>query len=197
MAINIITKLQQNLGYPELTKIDPNTQEAKLEGGNLNEQRMGQAVVSAVTAGLYQLSNTDEGARAIAGEENVVDWNDTIFGSHAEQLIRNVAEYASSSTIVASDRLQQAAVEAIRIIRENVKPTPHHEDLKVFINNQRDHILPYLPAALHLGDLLHNPNMDDRTNKMQGPVSSVMHKIEKALGGHETKEDLEEKKLNY
>jgi hypothetical protein len=197
MAINIITKLQQNLGYPELKKIDPNTQEAKLEGGNLDEQRMGQAVVPAVTAGLYQLSKTDEGVRAIAGEENVVDWNETIFGNHADQIIKNVAAYASSSSTVASDRLNKAGFEAIKIIREQIKPTPHHEDLKVFINNQRDHILPYLPAALHLGDLLENPNMDDRTNKMQGPVSSVMHKIEKAMGGHETKEDLEEKKLNY
>ena len=33
-------------------------------------------------------------------------------------------------------------------------------------------------AALHLGKLLDNPNMDDRTNKMEGPVSSFMHKIE-------------------
>jgi hypothetical protein len=34
-----------------------------------------------------------------------------------------------------------------------------------------------------MGDVLNDGGMDDRTNKMEGPVSNLMHKIENKLGG--------------
>ncbi|MEO7924436.1 MAG: hypothetical protein ABIR30_12220 [Chitinophagaceae bacterium] len=49
------------------------------------------------------------------------------------------------------------------------------------MNDQRHNILVYLPAALNLGDLLKDESLDDRTNKMEGPVSNFMHKIEDIL----------------
>jgi hypothetical protein len=41
----------------------------------------------------------------------------------------------------------------------------------------------HLPAAMQLGYLLNDNAMDDRTNKMEGPVSSFMHTIENKLSG--------------
>jgi hypothetical protein len=40
-----------------------------------------------------------------------------------------------------------------------------------------------LPPALQMGDLLNDNTMDDRTNKMEGPISSMMHSIENKLSG--------------
>ena len=51
------------------------------------------------------------------------------------------------------------------------------------MSGQRHNILVYLPAALQLGDLLNDNAMDDRTNKMEGPVSNFMHNIENKLSG--------------
>jgi hypothetical protein len=49
------------------------------------------------------------------------------------------------------------------------------------MNDQRHQVLVYLPAPLQLGDLIHDESLDDRTNKMEGPVSNFMHKIEDKL----------------
>jgi hypothetical protein len=34
-----------------------------------------------------------------------------------------------------------------------------------------------------MGDLLNDEALDDRTNKMEGPISNFMHKIENNLSG--------------
>ena len=62
-----------------------------------------------------------------------------------------------------------------------IKPTA--EKIRLFMSSQRHNILVHLPAALQLGDFLHDNAMDDRTNKMEGPVSNVMHTIENKLSG--------------
>jgi hypothetical protein len=36
---------------------------------------------------------------------------------------------------------------------------------------------------MNFGDILHDETLDDRTNKMEGPISNFMHKIEDKLSG--------------
>jgi hypothetical protein len=36
---------------------------------------------------------------------------------------------------------------------------------------------------MQLGDLLKDDSLDDRTNKMEGPISNMMHNIENKLSG--------------
>ena len=36
-----------------------------------------------------------------------------------------------------------------------------------------------------MGEALEDNSLDDRTNKMEGPVSSIIHNIEKAFAGTE------------
>jgi hypothetical protein len=49
------------------------------------------------------------------------------------------------------------------------------------MNSQRHSILSHLPAAMKMGDVLNEETFDDRTNKMEGPVSSFLHRIEDIL----------------
>jgi len=49
------------------------------------------------------------------------------------------------------------------------------------MNSQRHTILSHLPAVLKIGDTLNEETFDDRTNKMEGPVSSFLHKIENRI----------------
>lgn len=48
-----------------------------------------------------------------------------------------------------------------------------------FFAEQRSNILKHLPVELHAGELLSDPAMDDKTNKMEGPMSGMMHTVEK------------------
>jgi len=36
---------------------------------------------------------------------------------------------------------------------------------------------------MNFGGLLHDETMDDRTNKMEGPISNFIHKIEDKFSG--------------
>ena len=58
------------------------------------------------------------------------------------------------------------------------------------MNGQRHNILVYLPAALSMGDVLDDETLDDKTNKMEGPVSSFMHKIENTLSDGDKKKGI-------
>ena len=51
------------------------------------------------------------------------------------------------------------------------------------MKGQRHNILLYLPAAMQMGDLLNDDTLDDRTNKMEGPISNFVHTIENKLSG--------------
>ncbi|MEJ7625467.1 MAG: hypothetical protein WKF35_01285 [Ferruginibacter sp.] len=193
MAINLLEKVTENLGLKPLVKIDPNTQQTKNTASGQNEQTLAQALVPAVLAGLYQLSKSEEGIRNIAGGDQH-GWASLLFGQHKEEVIGNVAGLGFSTYQETEIKINDVAGQAVKIIREvNPDVSDNYAKMKDFIKNQRDNILPYLPPQLHLGNLMDNSTMDDNTNKMQGPVSSLMHKIEATFGGNETEEDAQKK----
>jgi hypothetical protein len=59
--------------------------------------------------------------------------------------------------------------------------TQKDDYLQSTMSAQRSEILKYLPGGLKLGELLNDEGLDDNTNQMQGPVSTLMHKIENAF----------------
>ena len=63
------------------------------------------------------------------------------------------------------------------------------KDVKTFFSGQVNNILPYLEPDLHMGDLLNDTTLDDNTNKMEGPMSSLMHSIGSIFSTPETEED--------
>ena len=80
---------------------------------------------------------------------------------------------------------RRAGNEAANIIRTNAAgvKTAAADDVISYMKDQRNNILHYLPAALQLGALLDDDTLDDHTHKMDGPISGLMHSIEKAFSG--------------
>ncbi len=193
MSINLLTEVQKNLGYPALKKIDPNTQEVKQDPAKPNKDRMAQAVVPAVLAGIYKLAKNEKGIEQIADETGISNWVEIIFGDNKEEVLRNVSAYTYYDRQAVRLTMNEAAAETVKMIRKYAKAGKNFTEMKSFIAGQRDHILPFLPAALHIGNLLDDTTMDDRTNKMAGPISSLMHKIETSFSAAETKEDADRK----
>lgn len=181
MTTNLVEIIQINLGYPPLKKIDPNVQVQDVKTVEVDSAAAGplaQAGIPAVLTGLYKMSRNDEGSTKILNSSDAKDTLAVIFNNNEGQLVENVAQYAAVSPDQAESHLENIADEALRILKEHaVEPAK----LKQYMNDQRHNILVYLPAALNLGDILKDETIDDRTNKMEGPVSNFMHKIENIL----------------
>lgn len=190
MSVNLIDTLQKNLNYPPLQKIDPNTQEVVVDDSKPDEHRFSQAVIPAVLTGLYKYSTTDEGAENILSGDISTDWVNTIFGNTANEVAQKIAAYSFLPVEQSKARMNDIAGEAVRIIRENVKDGGTKMDVKDFMSGQRNNILLFLPEALHMGELLNDDTLDDNTNKMEGPISSLMHKIGSAFSNPPDEEKL-------
>ena len=69
----------------------------------------------------------------------------------------------------------------LRVIKEGIGNTTDENHIRNFVAKNKPDTLLYLPPSLELGTILKNNNLDDRTGKMEGPVSTFMHKVEKAF----------------
>jgi hypothetical protein len=177
MAFNIIESIQKSLGYPELQKIDPNTQEVKNPGNISPQDYLGQAAIPAVLTGIYKFTRTEEGnAEILKGELKGILLS-LIFGNTKDEVVEKVSRYTGNSVEYTSGKMEDIARGAVTVIREHLKNEPSSASVKDLLTAQRHNILVYLPASLQLGDILKDETLDDRTNKMEGPVSGVMHTI--------------------
>lgn len=183
MSVNILEKLKKNLGIPELKKVDPNTQEVK--GG---EHRLMQAVAPAAVAGIYDAARSESGLNFLAGDGTSADWLTLLFGDNAGAVMRNLEAYTGNSSDSVRTHFNSTASEAAKILRESATGNDRKKSIQLIAGAQRDWFLPYLPAELKIGTLLGDEVLDDRQNKMQGPVSSFMHKVEAVLTGKESKD---------
>jgi hypothetical protein len=180
MATNIVETIQKNLGYAPLQKVDPNIQEIKGKYEQSAVDKLAQAAIPAVLAAVYKFTRTDEGCNLLfAGMPE--DSLSAIYSGKEQEAVEKVAHYAGVPADQAESHMENIADEAVKIIKDVAGKHRTPEMVKTYMNGQRHNILVYLPAALKLGDVLNDETVDDRTNKMEGPVSNFMHKIENVL----------------
>ena len=194
MSFNILEKITSALGFPPVKPVDPNTQDIK---STSPVARTSQAIVPAVLAGIYRLTKSDEGLEELVRGTHA-NWSTSIFGEEKNHVINNVAAYASLDPSATEQRLDDAAAVAIRIIHEHI-PHGKNEPLAIrkLMADQRNHILAHLPSSLYMGSILEDNTLDDRTNKMQGPISSLLHKIEEGFSKNDTDEEIKKKSNNF
>lgn len=181
MAIHIVEEVQKQMGYAPLQKIDPVTQEPMaVEVFTSPASAMAQAAVPAVLAAIYVKSKTPETLDDIMSVRNTQDYLPALFGSNTVKAVNAVAAYSKVPVPEAKLAMQQVAVTALQQLHTEVKST-NPVAVSNFMKAQRDNILHYLPASLQIGKLLDDETLDDRTNKMDGPVSGFMHTIEKVF----------------
>ena len=176
MAQDIITTIQETMDLPPLQKVDPNRDRIPADAN-----RLAQAAIPAVLAGLFQASRSEEGAARIAQNKGKV--LERIFGDSTEDVINKIARYAGHEGARIRQLMEHIAVNALQVIEKEKEATLTPEALRDSLTSHRHEILVYLPPELQLGGLLDDAGMDDRTNKMEGPVSSLMHKIEDRFSG--------------
>ena len=191
MSINLLKTVQQNLNYPELQKMDPNIQEILVDDKTTIENRFSQAAIPAVLISLCKYSQSDHGATDLLEIKNNSDWGDKIWGYNKDKAMDAIATYSQLSFEFLAFDLNGIANEAIKVAKQNLPANAKIEDLKAFFENQRSSILLYLPAELNIGELLHSDTLDDKTNKMEGPISSLIQNIGSVFDNPTTKKDIE------
>ena len=191
MSINLLKTIQENESYPELQKIDPNAQH---EQGNDVVQNISfsQVATTAVLAGLYKYSQSDEGASQLLNSETNT-WADKIFDADKIAAVQKVADYSKVSYDEADSTMNAIANNAVNLVRENMGSNNDIKDVKSFMKTQRTDILLYLPPELNMGQILHDNTIDDNTNKMEGPISSLIKNIGNAFSNPVTDEEINNK----
>jgi len=178
---NFVETIQKNLALPTIQKIDPNSQDAKEKFLRLPEEKLAQASVPAVLTALYSFTRTDEGCDFILSHSDQPQWLGILFLDKEKTAVARVAEYAGVTKREAKKNMEIVANESISVLMKEAGDDPGIENIRSVMNAQRHNILVCLPAAMQMGDLLNEEALDDRTNKMEGPVSNFLHKIENIL----------------
>lgn len=178
MSTSLVEFIQKKMGYPPLQKVDPVDHEVKGDAGLTTRERLAQSAIPAVLASLFKFARTERGSRLILSSDSQVSWLDTILEDKENPAVDKVAHYAGVTREEAEENMRLIAVEAVQAVRESVAHHRTHDAVRKYVSDQRHSILVYLPAAMQLGSTLEDDSMDDRTNKMEGPVSSFMHTLE-------------------
>src|SRR4030095_9833746 len=118
---------------------------------------------------LYSITRTDEGCEKVLSRNPESDCLSALFKGKENEAVAKVAQYASVAVDVAEGQMENIADEAIKIVRDSAGKDPKPEKIKTYMNDQRHHILVYLPAKLNMGDLLKDESLDDRTTQMEEP----------------------------
>ncbi len=180
--MNIIEAIQEKLGYSHIEKVDPNTNQVKNEDQMISTERLEHAATASMLAGFYKQATNDKDDDIPFKYSDSENWVDIIFGDKANEAAEKVASFAYADNQAASTEMNKVG-NALMDLYSETSGDHNADTFKSWIVDQRNNILPYLPPELHLGETFNDNTIDDRTNKMEGPISGLMHAIEKAFSG--------------
>lgn len=188
MLFNLIEKIQQGLGLQPLQKIDPNTQEVKRPENQTVQDYLPQAAIPAVLLGMYKYSRSVEGNTEIlnGSDGNILE---LIFGDLTPKVVSQVATYTGNDVEYTASAMEKIAEQAAESMRTELKGKVTGNSIKALLTDQRHNILVHLPAGLQLGEIINDDTVDDRMNKMEGPLSSHMHWLEKLFSSSPPKQE--------
>ncbi len=196
MSLQLLQTVQHNLGYPALQKIDPNTKQIIEDTSTPDEDKFSQAAIPAVLTALYKYAQSDDGANEILVSDGDENWTTKIFDENKKEAIQIISSYAKQSSDNPIAKMNAIAAEAAKVVKEQVGENATIKNVKDYFSNQKNDMLLYLLPILKMGDLLHDNALDDATNKMEGPISSLMHSLGSAFTNPTTNEELEKKENN-
>jgi len=178
MSLNLLETVQQNLHYQALQKVDPNTQEVVVDSTTPSEEKFSQAVIPSAILALYKYSTTENGSQTILQNKEHEDWPSIVFGDKKDEFFDNVCKYSHQYADSCETKINNFFRAVVCAINERQKNGhTDAEGVRKLLADQRNLVLPFLPSDIELGKILDDTTLDDRTNKMEGPVSNLMHSI--------------------
>jgi len=178
--MHIIETVQKNLGFNALEKIDPNTQDTAGQEGVMGNSALAQAGIPAILLGIYNQLELNP-VMDILDSEKSGSLLERIFGNAADTIVNRINIYSKFPDKHSVQQLEHIAAECMRVVKENIGGSSSESKIRNFVAKHKSETLLYLPPSLELGSILQNNNLDDRTGKMEGPISSLMHNLEKTF----------------
>jgi hypothetical protein len=172
--------IQEQMGFPPLQKIDPNTGDVK-ESIPDSRTRLGQAAIPAGVTAVAKFASSEMGLAKLAEGPEGKDWVDEILGGQTHAVISRVADYAGVDQATASRTLGDAIRQTVHNgahIHVNSDPSSSQ---RAYYAGLLSEALTFLPAAIPMGEVMDDNTIDDGTHKMEGPLSSIAHSIEKVF----------------
>jgi hypothetical protein len=175
--MNIIETIQKNLGFVTLKKIDPNTQEITGRDIDMGNSALAQASIPAILLGIYNNLEQNPDLSMLDLQEGKK--LERVFGKCTDIVVKKIIEYSKIKDIHSLQQLEHIATESMRVVKEKAGEGANEISIRKFVAMNKPDTLLYLPPSLGLGDILQNNNLDDRTGKMEGPMSNLTHRLEK------------------
>jgi hypothetical protein len=175
--MNIIETVQKNLGFMTLKKIDPNTQEIAGQESEMGNSALAQAGIPAILLGIFNCLEENADIGILDTEEGKK--MERIFGKNTDIVTKKIIDYSKIQDKHSVQQLEHIASESMRVVKERIGEGANENSIRNFISRNKSDILLYLPPSLELGTILQNNNLDDRTGKMEGPISNLTHRLEK------------------
>ncbi len=181
--MNIIETVQKNLGFMTLNKIDPNTQEVAGKDVVIGNNALAQAGIPAILLGIYNNLEQNPDLSFLNMEEGKK--LEKIFGKSVVVIVKKITDYSKIPDKHSLQELEHIASESMRVVKEKIGEGASPNAIRHFVARNRKDTLLYLPPSLELGTILQNNNLDDRTGKMEGPISNLTHHLEKMFSNSE------------
>ena len=176
MKSPLIIHLEEYMGA-KMPEIDAVTQETTNTSNGM-AGRLAQGAMAAGLVILYKYTRGSEGAEYVTNTAPTeLNLNHLLNQKH-QPLISQLATYAGSSDIQANTMLSAVVREAMFFVHQEIKSNKNANAVQSYFGNQRQAILGHLPPELGLGEIMKDDTLDDHTNKMEGPISSLAHAIE-------------------
>ena len=179
--MNLSQDLQEFLKYPALQKMDATT--GQPENENLFDI-VSQSVLVIFLTGLYEATRTKENALVIQEQKTTKELLDKMFTNKAAVLI-HITEFTKKDGNYINTKLDEVANGYLQVIQQSdyAAALQKEKGLEDLLSSERHTILLFLPPGLKTGELFNHETIDDNTNKMEGPVSTLMNKIGDAFSG--------------
>lgn len=179
MAIDLVTEVQKRLGLAPLEKVNPNDQSKNRDGQQLSDPVTQGSVIGALTA-LYKLTRGTENTDKLLLSGKGSQWLDLLYPQGLAPLVSAIVPEGAGDEIRSRSEnlIRQTAETAQAILYEELGNKLSSEHVKTYMSGQRNSLLQYLPGGQKLGELLNDAMLEDRTQKMRGPISSMAHGIE-------------------
>jgi hypothetical protein len=183
--MNIIEIIQKNLGYGAVQRVDPNSQEVLDKESIHGNTAIAQAAIPSILLALFNRLEKEPGAFWLAAGQSGGGLLEKIFGNSDAGLVQRIEMYSGLSGPNVRAEMEHIAAESVRVVRDHIPDAGNENKITAFVARHKHEVLLYLPATLQLGALLGNNNLDDRTEKMEGPISGLMHNMEKQFNSSE------------
>ena len=187
MSTNIIDAVTDKLGVHHIQKIDPNTQEVMHPEKGSSDEFFYQAAIPAVLTAIYRFTRVKDGNTELLFTDTSGKPLALIFGENKQMAIDKIVSYTGVTAEYAEARIRDIALACRDILKQQFPGKVSDADVRGYFTDQRNIILKSLPAGLKMGDIFNDDTVDDRTHKMEGPISDYLHWIEKFFSGVDRK----------